>query len=67
MRAISRATPKRRILRPPKFLITRETVKAPIMRPVGAAIANPPIKVLLTPRDSKISDSKGVNRLLVIP
>ena len=42
-------------------------VIAPIIRPVGAAIAIKLIRVLPTPRDSKIRESKGVKRLLVIP
>ena len=49
------------------FLIDHGTAKEPIIIPAGAAMANPPISVLLTLRASRINDSSGVNRLIVIP
>ncbi len=42
-------------------------VKEPIIIPIGAIIANPPIMVVFIPRDSRIIDKSGVNKLIVIP
>ena len=67
MSKISKATPPRRRLRASMFLIDHGTAKEPIIIPAGAAMANPPISVLLTLRASRINDSSGVNRLIVIP
>ena len=41
--------------------------KEPIIIPTGAIMANPPFIVVFIPRDSRIMDKSGVNKLIVIP
>ena len=67
IRTISITTPASSSLRPSIWRMNRGITKDPSITPTGPAIARAPISVALAPRLSRIRESSGVNRLMVMP